>query len=167
MRAVKKLLGLVGTRMLLIDEIHDMLIGGAVKQREFRVGIKDLGNELKIPIVAAGIKEAWTVFTTDPQLSNRFQPDHLPLWNCDEEVGKLLASFERRLPLRKPALLKQPELLQKIVWMSEGILGDMHDVLKLASIAVIRSGEERITLAALEKLKWVKPSMRQTPPKLA
>lgn len=166
-RAVTKILGQLGTRMLLIDEINTMVTGGAVKQREFRNGIKDLGNELQMSIVAAGIEEASTVFASDPQLSNRFSPMALPRWKLDKEGGMLLASFERRLPLRRPSGLKQPEILQKVIWMSEGLIGEIYAILKKAAIEAIRNGAEQITLDALEKLSWKKPSERRERPSLA
>jgi len=166
-RTTKKILAQTQTKMLLIDEIQHMTAGGAVKQREFRNGIKDLGNELRMSIVAAGVEEAFTVFTTDPQLSNRFHPEYLPNWGLTQETGKLLASFARRLPLRKPSELTSPEILQKIVWMSEGLLGEIYAVLEIAAITSINSGQEQITLDTLDKIQWVNPSNRRNRPKYA
>lgn len=165
-RTVTKILAPLGTRILLLDEINNMTTGGAVKQREFRNGIKDLGNELRISIVAAGIEDAYTVFSTDPQLSNRFAPAALPLWGLDKNGGTLLASFERRLPLRKASNLKQAEYLQKIIWMSEGLIGEIYEILKRSSIEAIRSGAEQITLATLDRIRWIRPSDRRSKPGL-
>lgn len=163
---VKKLLASLNTRMLLIDDIQHMLSGGAVKQREFRNAIKDLGNELRISVVAAGIEDAYTVFVTDEQLSNRFEPATLPLWKMDKDYGRLLATLEQRLPLRKPSDLKSPELMQKIYWMSEGPFGEIHAVLKKAAIQAIRSKTEQITLELLNGLQWIQPSARKARPAL-
>ena len=167
LRTVKKILALVGTRMLLIDEIHNMLTGGPVKQREFRNALKDLGNGLRIPLVAAGIEESYTVFSTDPQLSNRFNPEFLPRWGLDQETGRLLNSMELRLPLRRPSNLKAPELLQKIVFMSEGLIGEIHALVKEAAIKAIRDGTECITLEILDGIRWTRPSERKKRPSLA
>lgn len=165
--AVKKIFRSLGVRMFMIDEIQDMLAGGAVKQRAYRAVIKDLGNALMIPIVAAGVEEAYTVFSTDPQLSNRFDPEFLPLWEADMETGRFLSTLERRLPLREPSNLKAPELLQKIVFMSEGPIGEIHGVVKAAAIQAIRSGAERITLKLLDEIRWTKPSDRKKRPAFA
>lgn len=166
-RTVTKILGQLGTRMLLVDEINNMMTGGAVKQREFRNGIKDLGNQLRMSIVAAGIEDAYTVFSTDPQLSNRFMPATLPRWQEDNEGGALLASFERRLPLRKPSGLKQPEILQKVMWMSEGLIGEVYEVLKRTAIQAILDGVEQITVDGLDRIRWIRPSDRRERPSLA
>lgn len=167
MNAVKRVLGAIGTRMLIIDEIQDMLTGSATKQRELRNAIKGLGNFLKISIVAAGVDEAHAVFATDPQLSNRFYPEPLPLWRLDSDLGRLLASIERQLPLRRPSNLKSPEMLQKIMFMSEGTIGGIYDVLKAAAPKAIADGSECISLELLNGLSWTKPSARKNRPVLA
>lgn len=163
-RTVKKILGGIGTRVLMIDDIQHMLSGGPVKQREFRNAIKDLGNALKMPIVAAGIEEAYTVFATDPQLSNRFPPETLPTWGLDLETGRFLETLERHLPLRKPSGLKAPELVQQIVFMSEGTIGEMHTLVKKAAIDSIKKGTEAISLEILKGLRWTPPSKRKGSP---
>lgn len=167
MNAVKRVLSAIGTRMLIIDEIQDMLSGSASKQREFRNAIKGLGNFLKISIVAAGVDEAHAVFATDPQLSNRFYPEPLPLWRLDTDFGRLLASIERQLPLRRPSNLKAPEMLQKIMFMSEGTIGGIYDLLKTAAPKAIVDGSECISLDLLNGLSWTKPSARKNRPALA
>jgi len=78
-----------------IDEIHHVLAGNLNKQRHFLNTIKYLGNELQIPIVGVGIKEAFNAIQTDPQLANRFEPVLLPRWELNTGFLKLLASFER------------------------------------------------------------------------
>lgn len=166
-RTVKKILGGIGTRMLLIDDIQHMLTGGSAKQREFRNAIKDLGNELKISIVAAGIEDAYVVFATDPQLSNRFHVETLPPWKMDKDFGSLMASIEQQLPLRRPSGLKEEKMMQTIFFMSEGTIGEAHSVLKKAAIRAIQKGTECITLDVLNALSWTKPSERKARPAFA
>jgi hypothetical protein len=166
-RTVKKILGGTGTRMLMIDDIQHMLSGGPRKQREFRNAIKDLGNELRISIVAAGIEDAYVAFATDPQLSSRFHQEPLPLWSLGDELGRLLAGIEERLPLRKPSELKSPEMLQALLSMSEGTIGEIYGILKMAAIHAIRGGTESITLQSLDGLPWTRPSARKSRPPFA
>lgn len=164
-REVIKVLRNVQLKVLLIDEIQHIIAGGQTKQQEFRNGLKSLGNELKISIVAAGVEEAFNTFNTDPQLSNRFEPEFLPKWKLDNEYSDLLGSFETRIPLKKASNLRQVELAQKILWMGENILGEIHEVLKRAAIQAIKDKSEVITVETLEKIRWVLPSKRkQAPP---
>ena len=43
-------------------------------------------------------------------------------------------------------------------------MGETATILKDAAVAAIKSGEERITLKAIRKLKFVRPSTRRKPP---
>lgn len=49
----------VGAKMLVIDELHNVLAGQSDVRREFLNIIRFLGNELRIPIVAIGIRDAY------------------------------------------------------------------------------------------------------------
>lgn len=164
-RKVKDVLRSIQLKVLMIDEIQHIIAGSQAKQREFRNTLKTLGNELQISIICAGVNEAFNAFNTDEQLSNRFEPEFLPKWNLDNEFGDLLESFERRLPLRKPSNLRgNPAIAQKVLWMSEGILGEIHEVLKRSATLAIKNKTEQITLAIIEKIHWTQPSKRKVMP---
>lgn len=157
---VKKVLAALQVKILVIDEIQHLIAGGLVKQREFRNAIKSLGNELRISIVAAGVEEAFNAFNTDPQLSNRFAPIALPLWKLDDEFANLMATLERRIPLRLPSNLVDNAMLIQIFGMGEGILGEICAVVTKAAVQAIRSETECITLELLDSLNWIPPSKR-------
>jgi len=67
-------------RMLIIDEFHSLLTGSTNKQREVMNAIKFMCNELAIPIVGVGTREAVAVLHTDPQHASRFEVSALPIW---------------------------------------------------------------------------------------
>lgn len=164
-REIKKVCHNIQLKLLMVDEIQHINAGAPGKQLEFRNGLKSLGNELKISIIGAGVEEAFNTFNTDPQLSNRFEPEFLPKWKLDNEFGDLLASFERQLPLKKPSNLRaDPALAQKVLWMGEGILGEIHEVLKRAATQAIKEKTEQITLEIIEKIRWTQPSKRKVAP---
>jgi len=158
---VINLLGDLNVRMLMIDEIHHVLAGTMNKQRAFLNVIKYLANELQIPIVAAGIKDAHSALQTDPQLANRFEPTPLPRWEIGEDLKRLLRSFEQILPLREPSALSSDEMSLKILSMSEGTIGEIDSLLRLGAIEAIRRGKERIDAKLLEGLRWMPPSRRK------
>ena len=158
---VKHLFKQLGVKMLIVDEIHHLIAGSMNKQRDFRNALKSLGNETKVVIVAAGIEDAYNAFNTDPQMSSRFTPEVLPLWKADVQFGALLATLEKRTPLKKASNLKLPEKMQAIHDRSEGTLGDMCDLFKELAIDAIRSGTEEITLKQINALGWLPPSKRK------
>lgn len=159
---VKLLFRQLGVRMLIVDEIHHLISGGMNKQRDFRNALKSLGNETKVVIVAAGIEDAYNAFNTDPQMSSRFTPEVLPMWKADVQFGVLLATLEKRTPLKKASNLKSPEKMQAIHDRSEGTLGDMCDLFKELAIDAIRTGTEEITLKQINSLGWLPPSKRKS-----
>lgn len=151
----------IGLKILILDEIHNVLSGVPTKQRQMLNAIKYLGNTLQIPIVVAGTIDALRAMVTDPQLANRFDRFILEPWPLDKEFIRLIASFERSLPLLKPSNLTSKELATKIYMMSEGIIGEIYNLLSDATIAAIQSGDEQITLKTLEGIRWIKPSRRK------
>ena len=148
-------------RMLIIDELHNMLAGRRNIQGEFLNLIRFLGNELRIPIVGIGIREAWHAICADPQLENRFAPLILPLWQNDSEYGKLLASFVSTFPLRKPSNILDEDTRNYILRRSEGTIGEISSLLTKAAIVAINSGDEYIDISILELTDYESPTERR------
>lgn len=145
-------------QLFVIDEFHSLLTGTSYKQREVMNAIKLLCNELCIPIVGVGTREAVRVLHSDPQHASRFDVVSLPLWELNKDFQKLLASFEKVLPLKLPSKLHQPELASAFHAISGGNLGDLHRLLVECSRAAIESGEECITLDIVKSKSWVRPT---------
>jgi len=159
---IKYYFGLCQLKMLIIDEIHNILSGPISKQKMFMNALKNLSNALQISIVLVGTKEALRATNTDEQINNRFKPVFLPKWQYNNEYLSLLASFERIIPLLHPSNLAiNKEVSLKILDLSEGYIGEMVDLLALAAIEAIRSGAEKITLKELASCHFVRPSERQ------
>ncbi|MBK7465268.1 MAG: TniB family NTP-binding protein [Betaproteobacteria bacterium] len=156
-----KLLRYVGLKILVIDEIHHVLAGNMNKQRAFLNVIKYLGNELQIPIVGVGTKDAFRAIQTDPQLANRFEPAVLPLWKFDDEFLRLLKSFEMLLPLRHASKLYDTSLAATIFSMAEGHIGELSKLLAEAAVLAVLNGSERIDAKLLKEVGWIGPSDRK------
>ena len=152
------LLRMCHTRILLIDEFHSLLTGTPVKQREVMNAIKLLCNELAIPIVGIGTREAVRVLHTDPQHASRFDVVALPLWDLNEDFQKLLSGFEKTLPLKNPSKLSKPALATALHAVSGGNIGDLHRLLIECAKAAIENGKEQIDKAIIEDKAWVRPT---------
>lgn len=144
--------------ILIIDEFHSLLTGPAHKQREVMNALKLLCNELAIPIVGVGTRDAIRVLHTDPQHASRFDVMTLPLWQKNKEFQRLLAGFEKVLPLKQRSRIYEPEVAAKLHAISGGNLGDLHRLLVECALEAIESGEERITPDLIEKKKWIRPT---------
>lgn len=158
---VIKLLRYIDLKVLIIDEIHHILAGNMNRQKAFLNVIKYLGNELQISIVGVGTKDAFRALQTDPQLSNRFEPVTLPRWEMDHDFLRLLASFERMIPLKNTSGLTQQDLASTLYSMSEGHIGELSRLLSSASVAAIHSKDEKISLSILKSVDWTPPSKRK------
>ena len=140
-----RLLRELGVRVLVIDELHHVLAGRGDSRREFLNLVRFLGNELRIPLVGVGTREAYLAIRSDDQLENRFAPFTLPRWEAGEEACSLLASFAASFPLRRPSRIATPEMASYLLARSEGTIGELAHLLTDAAVEAIESGEEAIT----------------------
>ena len=159
MKAIR-MLRYCNTNMLIIDEFHSLLTGTSRQQRVVMNALKTLCNELAIPIVGVGTREAVKVLHTDSQYSSRFEVRDLPAWKADTEFQALVASFETVLPLRKPSLMHEPALVTPIYSICGGNIGNLHRLLRACAGEAIRSGTEQITKKIVEEHSWQRPGAR-------
>lgn len=151
----------VGVRMLVIDELHNILAAHHGGRREFLNLLRFLGNDLRIPLVGVGTREAYLAIRCDDQLENRFAPMVLPLWEVDEETCSLLASFAAAFPLRRPSNIGTPDMARYLLTRSEGTIGELAQLLSAAAVAAIESGEEVIDRRTLNLADYAGPSERR------
>lgn len=148
-------------RMLIIDEIHNMLAGTYRQQIEFLNVIRYIGNEVKIPIVCVGTKDAYLAIRSDAQLENRFEPFPLPTWQMGKDFEALLASFIAILPLKKHSHLNRSDISEYILAKSEGIIGEVATLIKRAAVLAIQSKQECIDLDLLRSVDYHSPMERR------
>jgi len=147
-----RLMKAVGVRVLLVDELHNLLEGSANAQRKGLTSIKYLMNALRRPVVCAGTLEVINAINSDRQMSSRLARTPLARFSDDDDFQELLAGFESVLPLRKPSNLADVELSTKIFGITLGIIGDVADLLNRAAIQAIRSGTECITSNLIDEV---------------
>jgi hypothetical protein len=160
-RLALSLLREVGVRMLVIDELHNVLAGRGETRREFLNLLRFLGNELHIPLVGVGTREAYLAVRSDDQLENRFEPFVLPLWEAGDETRSLLASFAASFPLRSPSSIDTEDMARYLLARSEGTIGELARLLTAAAVAAVESGEERINHRTLTMADYIGPSERR------
>jgi chromosomal replication initiation ATPase DnaA len=146
------LLRAVKVRVLVIDEIHNILSGTQKTHRDFLAVLRFLTNELRIPLVGAGIRTAQNAVGYDPQLDSRFEKVYLPHWQMGTEYLRLLASFERMLPLKLPSNLTQDSIAQELMNRSKGNLAKLTMLLRRATMTAIENKVECINLSVLKQV---------------
>ncbi|MFZ3116771.1 MAG: TniB family NTP-binding protein, partial [Variovorax sp.] len=152
-----------GIEVLIVDELHDALSGTERQQNLFNAELKQFSNETKARIAAAGLEKAGTLFIRDTQMTSRFKRMFLEPFKADKNLGTLLATMEKRLPLRHPSNLKDPRVVAEVANRSEGAIGDVCDLIEHCAIAVIKSGAtpECITLKTIQNIDWQRPTARK------
>lgn len=148
---VLHLLRAARTRLVIIDEMQDVLSSTSRQQSAALDTVKLLMNELAMPILALGIPSAAQAMQGDPHLNARFEYKALPLWADDEAARALLCTLESVIPLRKRSDLGSPAMAKVIVKKSGGVLARMIRLINRAAVFAIMSGKERIDIAMLEE----------------
>jgi hypothetical protein len=151
----------VKAKILVIDELHNVLSGQSDVRREFLNTLRFLGNELRIPIVGVGTRDAYLAIRSDDQLENRFEPIPIPRWQEGGDLLSLLASFESILPLHKRSELATPEMARYLIARTEGTIGEIATFLSMAAIEAIRIGEECMNTKVLKRTEYQSPSERK------
>ena len=149
----KHYLNKLGTKMILIDEIHSALRGNLNKQRTFIDDLKQLSNSLSLTIVLAGTREAYSALSIGNETGSRFPALELPRWNNDKKFRSFVATYERCLPLKEASnMAENSELLNTLFYQSEGLIGKTVNLLKKAAIKAINSKREYIIVDDIEYL---------------
>lgn len=156
----------VRLKVLILDDLNNMLASARNKQLEVLNTLKFLGNELQLSIIGCGTGDLARAVGVDPQFENRFPPEGLPKWGMSdaeaaEEYRMLLGSFEAVMPLRRPSDLTEDTLAQKIAYMSGGFIGEISTLLNKAATYAISNGSEHITETALNKCGYTPESERR------
>jgi len=134
----------LGLRMIMIDEVHNLLAGTHREQRRFLNVLRYLSNELEISLVCFGVSEAVDAIRGDMQLARRLDEHHLPNWRDDSEFSNMIQTLIAAMPLEKKSNLKVKSLRQ-ILALTGGITSRVFSLVKDLAIDAIRSGEECIT----------------------
>jgi hypothetical protein len=157
-RLTRDILRRMAPRMLIIDEVHHLLAGSYREQRASLNLIKFLANDLQASMVLVGTHDAVIALQTDAQMVSRFTPVEVPRWRESEEFRRLMAAFERILPLRLPSDLAQRDIAQYVLAASGGLTGEISRILNASAELAIRSGHEFIKLEHLKDAAYT--SMR-------
>ena len=148
-------------RVLIIDEVHNILSGTRLQQRRLLNLLRWVGNELQISLIAVGTAEALHAVQSDDQLANRFEPVGLPPWRAGTEFEQLLSTLEAVLPLRSPSNLAGSDLSHKILAIAEGILGEIVSIVTRAAVRAVSTGRESITADLIDQTGFIAPSQRR------
>jgi hypothetical protein len=145
----------VGLRLLLIDDLHNIRGAGVTP---ILVELREIGSVAGVSLGCFATKEIAYALRQDDQLANRFDLMTLRRWDVeDPDNWRLLHTLSRRLPLRAPSNLTDPELASQIMARADGLIGAMTKLLRQAAVHAVRTGHERIDRAMIDKVVTTTP----------
>jgi hypothetical protein len=143
--------------------VHALLASTYRQQRILLNTLRFLANVLQLPMVCAGAAEAKRALLTDQPWADRFEALELPPWSNDEAFGRLLASFQALLPLRKASGPVTVDMRGELLRRSEGITVRVVKLIESLAVEAILSGRERIDLESLARLDGQPPLLSMDP----
>lgn len=155
----RRLMGQVGARMLLLDEINHMLACTPRQQRIFLNTIRYFANDLRIPLVCTGNHEARAALLTDAALADRFDAIELVRWRDDEAFRLLLVTLAAILPLRNPSPLAEDLFRARLLELTDGNTGRIFRLVENLAVRAIRRSAETIGPEDLDADDLVLPSV--------
>ncbi|MCW8309451.1 TniB family NTP-binding protein [Acidiphilium sp. PA] len=145
-------------KLLMLDEVHNLLAGSAKEQRILLNTLRFISNELQISLVCLGIADARDAIGGDVQLMRRFEELTLPRWQGDEEFEQLVVIILRHLPL-KLASQVSARALRQVLEATDGVTARIFGMFNDLAIAAIRSGRECINDTSVEAWRPIGKAM--------
>ena len=147
----------VGLRLLLIDDLHDIR---GPRVAPMLVQLREIGSIAGVSLGCFATREITYALRQDDQLANRFELMTLPRWQIENpDYWRLLHTFARRLPLRSPSNLTDPDIAANILAQSGGLIGTITALLRQAAVQAVRTGHERIDRAMLDLVRTTTPAV--------
>jgi type II secretory pathway predicted ATPase ExeA len=147
-------------KLLIVDELQDLLKTTSRQRALTLVAIKDVMNSLLVPTVALGDETARIALEADQHLKARFRFRDLPYWQCDDYLRHFLEGLESSLPLKRRSNLGSLTMMKLMVKATNGLTGDMVERLQVAAALAVESGEERITASLFQNAEFQFPKFR-------
>jgi GTPase SAR1 family protein len=150
-KLVEYYLRALNVKVLIIDEIHNILNGSPARQRQIMSAIRDLSSRLTMPVILSGVKEALRAVNTEDQISNRYRPQYLTKWKMDKDYVRLIATVVSKLPLKKQSTIVNKDDAVEILELCNGYIGEIVNLIKAAAIYAIKNGSERVTIKEIRE----------------
>ena len=144
------------TRVILIDEFQDIARIGYRQQDDILKVIKEMTNNLSIPIIAAGTRASEPIIESDEQIYTRLRKIYLHPFEADHNFRDFLTAYgEKRINLQHKVDFYDSELAGKIHSRTNGLVGQVTQLLSMAVKHAILTKSERITVKTLEEIPFV------------
>ena len=150
-----------GLRALLVDELQRVLSANQNRRRQVIEALRYIAGAVPVPLVVFSTSRGANALASSDEMINRLHPVELPTWTLDTPWRTLMSSFQGLLPLREKSPLTNKVLATLIYDQTEGLIGEVRDLLDLALRHALGAGKEIIDQEVLATVPWTKPSDRK------
>lgn len=158
---VDHLLDSLKPRLLIFDEFHSALRGRRQDVKAIFSFLRRIARVHGISPVLIGEIAVYDAIHDTEEMGSRFDTIPIPRWGYDEDFAALLDSLEASMPLARASGLSHPTLAKTIHDLSEGLIGEVVDIVSQAAIATIQNGQDHITEARVASLGYLPLSKRR------
>jgi hypothetical protein len=149
----------IQVKVLIFDELSNMVASADQKQRQSLNAIKYLANTLEVSIVGAGIRDLDRVMLLDPQLQNRLRPMELPIWRSGKESKQLMKSLEMLLPFPQTSNLYSTQTCNFILAKAGGLIGEVCQLVTAAAVYALKKERPCIDEDAILNCAYQSPDV--------
>ena len=147
--------------MLIFDESQSALRGRRQDVKAVFSFLRRIAPVHDISPALVGEIAVYDALHDTGEMGSRFDTVPVPRWGFDEDFATLLDSLEASMPLAHASNLSRPPLARMIHDLSEGLIGEVVDIVTRAAIAAVESDEEWITSSTVVALGYVPLSGRR------
>lgn len=151
----------LGTRMLIVDELHSMLAGHFNDRGVYMNVLKFLSNELQIPLVGVGTKEVNRAIQTDQQFGNRFEPYALEAFKPDKDYVRFMMQICRHAKFMDFGLINKMPFVRRAHAMTKGLAGETWKLVSRLIYYAETEGNGKLTMDMLDRIDWTMPTLRR------
>jgi Cdc6-like AAA superfamily ATPase len=137
-------------RLVVIDEVHNLLAGSQREQRRALNVLKTLANVLQAVVVAVGTGDALLAIQTDAQVARRFEPLELPRWRESDAFRAFVATLLKVMPLLKLSPITDRDGIRLLLRKTDGITAQVCAIIAQSAEIAIVNGSESIDLGLLQ-----------------
>jgi len=137
-------------RIVVFDEVHNLLAGSQREQRRALNVLKNLANVLQAVIIVVGTRDALLAIQTDAQVARRFEPLELPRWSENDSFRAFVASLLKPMPLRRPSPITDRDCIRLLLRKTEGITAQVCAIIAQSAEIAIANGSEAIDFSLLQ-----------------
>lgn len=158
---VLRMLTNLGTRLLIVDELHAMLAGHLNDRSVYMNVLKFLSNELQIPLIGIGTKDVNRAIQTDQQFGNRFEPIVLEPFKADKDYVRFMIQVCKHAGFDDTKVLMNKTIVPRLHAMTGGSVGETWRLVSRLIYFAETEGNGKLTADMLDKVQWVMPTLRR------